>query len=753
LLENDQMNKLVNFTTGGHISLKNTLFQKELKAILTNKKLLIPILAVLFIPVLYSGMFLWAFWDPYSHLKDLPVAIVNNDQGAEFDNERLSLGKDLVEKLKESKDFRFIFVDKDSGNAGLREQNYYMLVEIPENFSDNATTLLDENPEKLELIYKPNEGYNFLSAQIGSTAIEKIKASLSEKITETYSETIFDKIQELSTGMTDANDGATKLYEGSLSLKEGSSDLQEGLALLAERSIEFNEGVSKIDNGSRDLSVGVKKLTDGLNLLTSNYIKVEDASSDFLEGSIKLQEGFQSAVTGIDQLQSKTPTLVAGTEQLELGANQLSTSLNQWQTGAKVTADGAGKVNAGLIALNLQIEQLVNNNPDIQADQKAAIQMTMKQLLAGSEQVAFGTTKLSAGAKEIDKGAKTLATNLSTLKTGELQLSQGINKLAEGTNDLNVGLGEFVVGQKQFHAGISLFGTKLTDAKHGSLELASGSKELSNALSKLIDGSSSLTNGVTKIKNGSDQLKEGNIEFVNGAEKLADGLSDGAEELTKFNPTEKTSDMMGNPVVIKNEKINEVPNYGTGFAPYFLSLGLFVGALLLSIVFPLKEPAAVPKNGWSWFIGKFGILAVIGVIQALIAAIVILYGLDLQVASLPLFLLFSIITSLTFIALIQLLVTVLGDPGRFLAIIILILQLTTSAGTFPLELIPNALQPVNALLPMTYSVSGFKSVISSGDFSFMWHNVAILVSFLAAFMILSVGYFNFKHKRQFEVLS
>jgi putative membrane protein len=211
--------------------------------------------------------------------------------------------------------------------------------------------------------------------------------------------------------------------------------------------------------------------------------------------------------------------------------------------------------------------------------------------------------------------------------------------------------------------------------------------------------------------------------------------------------------MMGNPVKIKNEKMNEVPNYGTGFAPYFLSLGLFVGALLLSIVFPLREPADVPRNGLSWFMGKFGVLTVIGVVQALVAAVLLLVELNLQVASIPLFLLFSILTSLTFIALIQLLVTVLGDPGRFIAIIILILQLTTSSGIFPLELIPNALQPFSVLLPMTYSVSGFKSVISSGDISFVWHNVAILSSYLIVFMILTIGYFQYKHKRQFEILS
>ncbi len=199
--------------------------------------------------------------------------------------------------------------------------------------------------------------------------------------------------------------------------------------------------------------------------------------------------------------------------------------------------------------------------------------------------------------------------------------------------------------------------------------------------------------------------------------------------------------------------MNEVSNYVTGFAPYFLSLGLFVGALLLSIVFPLKEPASIPKSGMNWFISKFSIIGVVGVLQGIVATTVLLLGLGLQVESTFYFYLFTIITSITFVALIQLLVTTLGDPGRFVAIIVLILQLTTSAGTFPLELIPSALQPFNSLLPMTYSVQGFKAVISSGDYLFMWHNAYILLSFAVVCAVGTILYFSKMHKNQFRVMA
>src|SRR5699024_12766409 len=130
----------------------------------------------------------------------------------------------------------------------------------------------------------------------------------------------------------------------------------------------------------------------------------------------------------------------------------------------------------------------------------------------------------------------------------------------------------------------------------------------------------------------------------------------------------------------------------------FLSLGLFVGALLLSIVYPLRETSSIPSSGFEWFLRKFGVLAIVGVLQALIACAILMLGLGIEVQSVPKFLLFAIITSLTFITLIQFFVTVLDDPGRFIAIIILILQLPTRLATCPLDLIPNVLPPIKPLV-------------------------------------------------------
>ena len=205
------------------------LLSKEFAEIIKSKKILIPIIAVLFVPILYAGMFLWAFWDPYEQLDDLPVAVVNLDKGAELDGKPIEVGKGLVDNLKDNKSFKWEFVSEKEAKEGMEGRKYYMLVRIPDDFSSNATTLLKDDPKPLNLEYIPNESLNFLSSQIGGTAIEKIKGEVSSTLTKTYAEKMFDSIKDVSKGLADGADGANKLHDGASELHDGSSKVTDGL--------------------------------------------------------------------------------------------------------------------------------------------------------------------------------------------------------------------------------------------------------------------------------------------------------------------------------------------------------------------------------------------------------------------------------------------------------------------------------------------------------------------------------------------
>ncbi|MGD6801515.1 YhgE/Pip domain-containing protein [Rossellomorea vietnamensis] len=727
--------------------MKSSLFLAEMKSIFKNRKLLIPILAVMFIPVLYSGMFLWAFWDPYSQLKDLPVAVVNNDSGAVFEGEKMKLGDELVEKLKGSSQFHFQFVDVDEGYENLEQQEYYMLVEIPENFSENATTLLDEHPEKLSLKYVPNEGFNFLSAQIGDTAIKEIKASLSKSVTETYADTIFANMEKMGKGFADASKAAAELNEGSGKISTGATDLKENLTMLAQKNLEFDSGLSEVKSGAEQLAAKTKELSEGLGRISGGY-------SELYQGAEKLNTGAEEAAAGADRLESGTGQAAAGLgklidshEELKGGAGNVVDGAASLEKGASEVHSGAVELSKGMSSLDQALTPVLESLPE---EKRAQLTALIENLKSGSGNLELGTAGLTTGASELQSGASQLQDGLQLFGKGSTELNTAFLELQEGAGALSQGTQELAAGQSEFAANFSMANESLASAVSGSQQIASGEFELQTGLSQLEDGSGKLTQGSQDLAKGSAQLEEGTVSLSKGTAQFSEEMKKVDDQANSIQTTEETTDMVAEPVEVEKQAVNHVPNYGTGFAPYFLSLGLFVGALLISIVYPLREPAAVPASGFAWFRGKLAVLVVFGVIQSLIADSILLFGLGIEVQSVPLFIAVSIAASLTFIALVQALVTILGDPGRFAAIIILILQLTTSAGTFPLELIPAPLQPISALLPMTYSVAAFKAVISSGDYSFMWQNMGILAVYFLVFITLTAIYFSGYFKKTYN---
>lgn len=800
-----------------------SLFEEFLQ-VFKEHKLLVAIIAVIAVPILYAGMFLWAFWDPYDHLVDLPIAVVNEDEGSILEEEEMNLGDELVDKLKEDKQFDFHFVEKETAYNGLHDEDYYILIEIPDNFSANAATLMDNHPEKLNMIYVPNESYNFLSSQIGETAMLQIESAVQEKITETYAETIFDKIDEVADGLDEAKDATEEIADGANELQEGSHTLTDHLATLAEKTIEFNDGVSTARSGVNELADGSQTLANGINELSDGSNQLLKASKDVQSGSQDLASGLSATNDGVQKLQDNVPSLVAGTDSILNGLTTLQEQLPKQlatEIGDQMN-DSSGKMNAGLTELQNGITSSLTDKlaPGMQANLSDAIademiasqtaqmeQLSTTLLQNGLEEEAVNNImqqiQKDAPSKEalisslqakitpqingafnqtvgqIDSGFDTYKTEVNnnlqnatenleseiktatnpafselingtaSLNAGQKSLQTGVTELANGTTKLQSGSEKLASGQRDYVDNMEFFTNKFSEANSGAHSLVAGSHLLLSGMFELEDGSVQLSEGSSDLKSGSSELTEGVDKLADGTNEFKLEMADATNEINEVEANDETYNMMATPVEVKNEKVNEVPNYGTGFAPYFLSLGLFVGALLLSIVFPLREPVGVPKSGLNWFFSKFSVIITVGILQAIIASGFLLLVLKLEVESVPLFFLFAIITSLSFITLIQFLVTCLDDPGRFIAIIILILQLTTSAGTFPLELIPKALQPISNLLPMTYSVSGFKAVISSGQFNVMWQQAAVLLGFASVFILLTISYFVVMHKRKF----
>ena len=196
------------------------MIKEEWKKLGRNKFLILAILVIALIPTMYGTIFLASMWDPYGQVNKLPIAVVNQDRTVNYNGKTLNVGSDLVARLKKEKPLNCNYVSAATAAAGLRDRTYYMIITIPENFSKNATTLLDNSPQKMELNYRMNSGSNLIASKICTAATDKITSKVMKEVTKTYADTLFDKVKDVKSGFSAATNGAQKIDNGVKSLQQ-----------------------------------------------------------------------------------------------------------------------------------------------------------------------------------------------------------------------------------------------------------------------------------------------------------------------------------------------------------------------------------------------------------------------------------------------------------------------------------------------------------------------------------------------------
>jgi putative membrane protein len=369
------------------------LIKKEFKKIWQNKLLFVTVIVVSLIPILYASVFLKSIWDPYGNMSELPVAVVNLDQSVDFQGKTLSVGSELVDNLKKNDDLGWHFVSKDAAKQGLKDRKYYMVVTIPKDFSKNASTVLDSDPEKMNLKYETNAGVNYLGEVVSDNAMKQLKAQVSEKVTKSYAMAIISTINELGKGMNTAAKGSEKLNDGANQVNTGVGTLAESVPTLAD-------GVSQLDNGAGSLKSGVSQYTAGV--------------AQVADGSNQLNNG-------VGQLTSQLPTLTNGLSALGTGANSLSAGLTQYTGGVAQVANGSTQLNNGVGQLASQLPTLTNG--------LGALGTGANDLSTGLAQYTGGVNQIAEGNKALNSQMPTLVGSVSALNDGAKQISSGLNSV------------------------------------------------------------------------------------------------------------------------------------------------------------------------------------------------------------------------------------------------------------------------------------------------------------------------------------
>lgn len=666
-------------------------------------------IVVMLIPLIYSFFYLKSYWNPYGNLSDMQIAVVNLDKGKDDKNQ----GNEFVQSLKDSDTFKICEVSKDEAQEGMKKGNYYATIEIPENFTECLESASTEDKQIAQVTYSPNQATNYLATQIVNSAVKTIELNLQSKIDKEIIANLASKLNEVPDSLQEISNGADTILNGTEGLNDGIKQISDGTNTLSNSYKEFDEGVNSAYTGSKSLNSGISQVSDGVETLKNGGKSLDSAIDQINQGADQLSsqgaEGITELSTGVTDLNTGAKTLNDGVAEYVTGVNTLSENTEVFLNKLIKTADALGdNCDPTLKAFATQAQGFFAKDSKTNMNGFESVAVGGKKVTAGSNSLYAGTQKLAKGTEKLG----TLTNGIQSLKTALTQVKQGTTSLNNGIATLQNGTTQLSKGSKSLETGLE--------------KLSSSSSTVDNALETLNEGSKT-------AYNGSNQLVEGVKTFKTS---IDEGMQDTKEQLKSLNGIEEFGE---NPVEFKTEEYGKVDSYGIAFTPLFLCIGLWVGALMAYVVLYYDHDERFGIFGMN---AKNKILQNLiylglGAVEGLLTGWLLKAGLGFEVQNMALYYGSSILIGITFMSIIQFLIRNFGDIGKFLALIILVLQLAAAGGTFPIETIDKAFQAVSPYLPMTYSIKLLREVLVPTASNFKGTYIGILVGIIAVTMLIT----------------
>ena len=648
----------------------------------------------------------------------------------------------------------------DSAMASLKQT-------VAQNVTDTYTNALFKNMGDLKTgLVKASDGAQQLasgSQQLGSG-----------------SQTIADNLRTLNQATSKLSSGAAQFNTGLQTYTGSVAQVSSGLGSLSNGINTYANGVSTVAAGANQLSGRSADLLGGVQQLTQSG-----------DGVQALSTGVTNLNTGLATLKSSVDTTLANNQQnvsdLANGLTQLNASI---QAAASDSAVSTDSIEASLTSIAASAQAIINNNQDAKAAALASVQATSAYQGLSSEAKAEIDAAVGASQAGSDQSAQTILSEIDTMrasletikgasqtKLSQLesasnqvlpQASSMINGLYNGLSTVSTSLGSASGGANQLVAGVDTLNEKLTTGAtqleqgvtsytnavgqlsegtsalasknpdllanttklaNGASQLTDKSPELTSSFGKLADGTNQLASGTGKLADGSSALTDNLSKLTEGTSDLSNGLTNAGDKLSTVSTREDNAKTLADPLTLSKTDENKVEKNGIGMAPYMISVALFVAAISTNIIFSTLPSGQAPKTKRDWLKARIEVNGVISVVAGvLVYGAVHLIGLSAnhELATLGLI----VLASMTFMALVTALVTWDSKLGAFASLILLLLQLASSAGTYPLELTSKIFQVINPWLPMSYSVSGLRQTISMNG------QIGSQVLFLAFVLVL-----------------
>ena len=660
------------------------IFQNDIREIFRKTRTWIVIIGLILLPSMYAWPNILSAWDPYGHTNNIKVAVVTEDSGAEVSGQKVNLGENLVEGLKNNKNLDWQFVsNKQEAEEGVRIGDYYASIVIPKNFSEDLTSVSRGFPKKATIEYTVNEKINAISPKITNSGASAIANNISKSFVEIANGVIFEK-----------------LHEAGIKFEQNLPSIEK----MKEEIFKLNDNFSNYENVLSEL---IGKTEQGQKILNTIQQTLPDIDR-FATNSIMLADKADITINNIQSFNEKLLPLIS---------NHL-----------KVVEDVSGEANS--------FAQKIQSKPDNVEETKEKLKLLNTRLEAGEERLRVvknifeylnelsGENILQNQLNKIN----TLENDLTKVKEVNNKIYTNIDNYDEMADDIKK---DFVDRTKRINEISTNIDNRLNDDIAPLVAKVLTKADINiNEISKLIIGAQNeLPEVEAKILSTEVKIQRAHAKLITIQKELPEA-KEKIKKLTKeikkaeagtntnmlFNllkvDYKQQAEFFANPVQLSENKLYHIKNYGSAMTPFYTVLSIWVGALLMSSLLTTKvEDEEGKYKPCEKYFGRWILFLVISLFQTLVITLGDMYVLGTQAVSPYRFVFYGLLISALFSSIIYTIVHLLGNVGKAICIILLVLQLGSSGGTFPIQMTSSFFQALYPKVPFTYSIGLLREAV------------------------------------------
>lgn len=712
-------------------------------------QIILQVVAITCIVALFSMLYCWAFWDPAGNLKQVPIGIINNDEGTDINGSHINMGADIMNEALNNDELQFHELEASAIDEGLQNSGYLIVFEIPSHFSADVSAGTSGMPRVADMTVWKNTRYNYLFSQFSNQAVKSFEHMIYSQIVKGYVEGSYEGLQQAHDGMTTAAEksadlaqGASTIAESLQSAQQGSKQAVQGTRLLADKTPALSSGATSLAQATDQASQGADSLYQGIQILS-------DGSNNLTEGSAQLQTALRQLADNANHLHEGATTLNQSIQNALAQNQETPHRIAAFQQSMQQVFDIGQSIDANLPKAS-DISGISRNSHEVydlivRADrylQEENFEQAQATLKEAQDQQAHLSSQTDSLTNALSSHAATLSTFKSKLSSasqdaqtliahslgtdsissiqsatqkledGSQQLAQASDEIAAKSRTLTNGTQSLAQGLSDAQQGASNLSEGLTKLADRSATLATSTQTLNTSIQSLALSMPLLSNGIARVQDGTNTLSQ-------GASTLSSSLEEGTQKLASSLtvPSAEMGDYVSAPLNVTTHTYGKLDYYGQGFAPFFMTTALWLGALLIFFIIDPFYPARNQAGRFRTVLARLPWYAVVCMLEvlAICTAAVHLGVTAAHDVSLPLFFAYAFAISLSFMLIMQFLNLTFGVIGKGLAMLLLIIQLVCAGGTLPVELGNPAIAAINPYLPFTWSIDGFREIITGGS--------------------------------------